>query len=102
MNEGLESIESAESAAVELQNLRKAFEDHVKQLVEKDAEIERLKAEHQVMKKFLMAAFSAKDRMSSANNQLRYLITELTNAAQTPEGVPVWLIEQARELSKNC
>jgi len=49
-----------------------------------------------------MAAFSAKDRMSSTNNQLRYLITELTNAAQTPEGVPVWLIEQARELSKNC
>ena len=98
MNEGLESIGSA---AVELQNLREAFED-VRQLVEKDAEIERLKTEHQVMKRFLMAAFSAKDRMSSANNQLRYLITELTNAALTPEGVPVWLIEQARELSKNC
>jgi chromosome segregation ATPase len=85
MNEGPKSIESA---AVELQNLRKGFEDHVRQLVQKDAEIERLKTEHQVMKKFLMAAFSAKDRMSSTNNQLRYLITELTNAAQTPEGVP--------------
>ena len=48
MNEGLESIGSA---AVELQNLREAFED-VRQLVEKDAEIERLKTKHQVMKKF--------------------------------------------------
>jgi uncharacterized coiled-coil DUF342 family protein len=102
MNEGLESIETAESAAFELQNLRKAFEDHVRQLAEKDAEIERLRAEHQVVNKLFLAAFSARDRMSSENNQLRYLITQLTNAAQRPEGVPFWLIEQARELSKNC
>ncbi len=100
MNKGLESFGSAESPAVELQNLRKAFEDHVRQLAEKDAEIERLKAEHEVMRKFFVTACSARDRMSAANNQLRYLITELTNAAQTPEGVPFWLIERARELSK--
>jgi hypothetical protein len=47
-----------------------------------------------------MAAFSARDRMSSANNQLRYLINELTNSAQTPDGVPLWLIEHTSDLSK--
>ena len=100
MNEGLKSFGSAESPAIELQNLRNAFEDHVRQLAEKDAEIERLKAEHEVMRKFSVTACSARDQMYAANNQLRYLITELTNAAQTREGVPLWLIERARELSK--
>jgi hypothetical protein len=100
MNEGVESFQSAEAPAVELQNLRKAFEDHRRQLAEKDAEIKQLKGEYEVMRKFFLAACSARDRMSEANNQLRYLITELTNAAQTAQGVPLWLMERARELSK--
>jgi hypothetical protein len=29
------------------------------------------------------------------------LITELANAAEAPEGVPFWLIQRARELSKH-
>ena len=100
MNEGLGSFQSAKSPAIELQNLRNAFEDQVRQLAEKDAEIERLKAEHEVMRKFSVNACSARDKMYAENNELRYLITELTNAAKTPEGVPFWLIERARELSK--
>jgi len=100
MNEKLGSFESAQSPAFELQNLRKAFEDHVRQLAEKDAEIEQLKAKYEVMKKTSMNACSARDKMYAENNQLRYLITELTYAARTPEGVPLWLIERARELSK--
>ena len=100
MNVSVGSFESAESPAFELQNLRKAFKDHVRQLAEKNAEIARLKAEHEVMKKFSANACSARDKMYAQNNQLRYLITELTNAARTPEGVPFWLIEHARELSK--
>ena len=92
--------ESAESPAVELQNLRNAFDDRVRQIAEKDAEIARLKAEHEVMKKFSVTACSARDKMNAENNQLRYLISELINAAQTTEGVPFWLIERARELSE--
>jgi hypothetical protein len=100
MNKEPGSFESAESPAFELQNLRNAFEDHLRQIAERDAEIEQLKAEHEVMKKFSVNACSARDKMYAENNQLRYLITELTNAAQTPEGVPFWLIKHARELSK--
>ena len=100
MNEELGSFESAESPAFELQNLRKALEDQVRQLAEKDAEIERLKAKYEVIKKISVNACSARDKMHAENNQLRYLITELTYAARTPEGVPLWLIERARELSK--
>jgi hypothetical protein len=97
MNDGLES---AESPALEFQNLRNAFEDRGRRLAEKDAEIARLKAEQEVMKKFSVNACSARDKMNAENNQLRYLITELINAARTPQGVPFWLIERARELSK--
>ena len=100
MNEELRSFESAESPAIEVQNLRNAFEDRGRQLAEKDAEIARLKAEHEVMKKFSVNACSARDKMNTENNQLRYLITELINAAKTSQGVPFWLIERARELSK--
>ena len=100
MNEEPGSFESAESPAFELQNLRKAFEDQLRQLAEKDAEIAQLKAEHEVMKKISVNACSARDKMYAENNQLRYLITELTYAARTPEGVPFWLIERARKLSK--
>jgi hypothetical protein len=100
MNEVLGSFESAESLAFELQNLRNAFNDHVRQLAEKDADIEQLKAEYEVLKKFSVNACSARDKMYAENNQLRYLITELTNAAKTREGVPFWLIERAMELCK--
>jgi|SRR6516165_6473633 hypothetical protein len=100
MNEELGSSESAESPAIELQNLRDALDDRGRQLAEKDAEIARLKAEREVMKKFSMNACSARDKMNAENNQLRYLITELINAAQTTGGVPFWLIQRARELSK--
>src|SRR5271167_3058035 len=100
MNEELGSFETAQSKDFELQNMRKAFENHVRQLAEKDAEIEQLKAKHEVMKKISVNACSARDKMLAENNQLRYLITELTYAARTPEGVPFWLIERARELSK--
>ena len=93
-------IIAAESPAIELQNLRDAFDDHVRQLAEKDAEIQRLKAEREVMRKFSVNACSARDKMYAENDQLRYLITELTNAAKTREGVPFWLIERAGELSK--
>ena len=100
MNEELRSSESAESPAIELQNLRNAFEIRGRQLAQKDVEIARLKAEHEVMKKFSVNACSARDKMNAQNNQLRYLITELINAAKTPQGVPFWLIDRARELSK--
>jgi hypothetical protein len=100
MNEEPGSFESAESPAIELQNLRNAFEDRVRQLAEKDAEIARLKAEREVMKKLSVNACSARDKMNAENNQLRYLISELANAAQTPGGVPFWLIERARQLSR--
>ena len=72
----------------------------MRQLAEKDAEIKQLKAKHKVMMKISVNACSARDKMYAENNQLRYLIPELTYAARTPEGVPLWLIERARELSK--
>ena len=100
MKEEPGSFESAESPAFELQNLRKAFEDQVRQLAEKDAEIAQLKAKQEVIKKISVNACSARDKMYAENNQLRYLITELTSAARTPQGVPSWLIERARKLSK--
>src|SRR5271169_4270711 len=59
------------------------------QMIQRTSPVRRLKSEHKGMRKFSPSACSARDKMYAQNNQLRYLITELANAAQTPEGVPV-------------